>query len=371
MIRRGPAAAALIIATTAICSTTIAAQHRSLVSARDASAGKAIVEGAGQCLTCHSINERGGVLGPDLSWIGILRTPESLTASLTNPNAHISSGYFTAVVETHTGNRIEGVALNEDDLSIQLRDTQGNPRSFIKSQLKDVRREPRSLMPSYESKLSSGEIGHVIAYLRTLRMLPPIGPGGRTRNIPAATENTGFFDRPGRDREERPELIMSALGIPRGATVADIGSGTGYFTWRLAEQVGASGKVYAVDVQESMLDITKRAVDQHNLDNVAYVMTEGSDLRVPEGSLDLAFVAYAYHEFAEPKAMMSAIRRALKPGGRIFVLEYAQEASRSPASPLHSMSFDDIRREIEPAGFIVERLLDFLPVQHGVIFTME
>jgi putative heme-binding domain-containing protein len=363
----------LIIAVPVIFSTNIAvtAQHRSVPPAGAASTGKAIVHGRARCVECHSINERGGTLGPDLSWIGILRTPQSLTTSLVDPNAHISRDYFTVVVETDSGDRIEGIALNEDDLSIQIRDAQGNPRSFNKGSLKDVRRESRSLMPSFGSKLSPVEIAHVVSYLQTLRTLPALDSREGARDIPAATENAEFFDRPTRDTEERPELLMSALEIPHGAAVADIGSGTGYFTWRLAEHVGRGGKVYAVDVQQTMLDMTKAAVDRRTLDNVVYVLSNANDVRLAEQSIDFAFIAYAYHEFANPKAMMLAVRRALKPGGRVFILEYAQETRRAPASRLHSMRFDDIRREIEPAGFRVDRVLDFLPVQHGVIFAME
>ena len=354
----------------ATCFTAIAAQDRSPIDGGDASAGKSIFESTGGCVSCHSVNRVGGIVGPDLSWIGILRTPESLRTSLVNPDDQISRPYFTVVVDTHTGDRIHGVALNEDDLSIQIRDAQGNLRSFIKGDLKDLRRESRSLMPSYAS-FSSTELAHVVSYLRTLRTLDPVEARERPRDIPAATENAEFFDRPARDREDRPDELLSALEITAGATVADIGSGTGYFTWRLAEQVGRRGRVYAVDIQESMLELTKATVARHDLRNVEYVLSDGNELRLPERSIDLAFIAYAYHEFADPKAMMLTVRRALKPGGRVFVLEYAQETNRAPASRLHSMRFDDIRREIEPAGFQVVRLLDFLPVQHGVIFAMR
>ena len=86
------------------------------------------------------------------------------------------------------------------------------------------------------------------------------------------TENAPFFNRPQRDQEEKPELLMSALQLRRGASVADVGSGTGYFTWRLAEEVGPKGKVYAVDVQQSMLDLTRKTVAAHKLSNVEYVL---------------------------------------------------------------------------------------------------
>ncbi len=278
----------------------------------DAAAGKALFEGRGRCLTCHVVDERGERKSRDLSWIGLLRTPDSLRRSVTNLSQHPDAATFSAT-----------------------------------------------------------EVDQLVAHLRTLRKLWAIEPGERTREIAPATENAAFFNRPQRDAEERPELLIDALEIPRGATVADVGSGTGYFTWRLAQEVGPTGKVLAIDVQQSMLDLTKAAVTAHKLTNVEYALATDQDPRLPEKALDLVFIAYAYHEFAEPEAMMAAVRRSLKPGGRVVILEYAKESNIAPASPLHKMSFEEIRREIEPMGFTIDQLLDFLPVQHGVILTIK
>jgi predicted methyltransferase/mono/diheme cytochrome c family protein len=275
-------------------------------------AGRGLFEGKGQCLSCHRVSDTGGQTARELSWIGLLRTPDKLRAAVTNPSTHPAAAAFT----------------------------------------------PQ-------------ELDRLVAYLRTRRTLWALSPGPVEREIAPATENAPFFNRPQRDQEEKPELLMRALEIRRGATVADIGSGTGYFTWRLAEQVGPQGKVYAVDVQQSMLDLTKAAVAQHKLANVEYVLATDSSPRLPERSVDLVFIAYAYHEFGDPDAMMAGIRRALKPGGRVVVLEYAKESRIAPASPLHKMSFEEIRREIEPMGFVIDQLLDFLPVQHGVVFTIK
>lgn len=278
----------------------------------DVDTGRALFEGRGRCLTCHRVEETGATTARDLSWIGLLRTPERLRASVTNPATHPAA-----------------------------------------------------------AALTPAEIDSLVAYLRTRRKLWAIDKDGPEREIAPATENAPFFNRPQRDKEERPELLMGALHIRRGATVADIGSGTGYFTWRLAEEVGPEGKVYAVDVQQSMLDLTRAAVEQRKLHNVEYVLATERSPRLPERSLDLVFIAYAYHEFGDPEAMMASVRRALKPGGRVVVLEYAKESNIAPASPLHKMSFEEIRREIEPMGFVVDQLLDFLPVQHGVVFTIK
>jgi precorrin-6B methylase 2/mono/diheme cytochrome c family protein len=278
----------------------------------DVDAGRALFEGKGRCRTCHRVDETGATTARDLSWIGLLRTPEKLRASVTNPTTHPAT-----------------------------------------------------------SALTPAEIDSLVAYLRSRRKLWTLEKDAPEREIAPATENAPFFNRPSRDKEERPELLMAALHIRRGATVADIGSGTGYFTWRLAEQVGPQGKVYAVDVQQNMLDLTRAAVDEHKLSNVEYVLATERSPRLPERSLDLVFIAYAYHEFGDPGAMMASIRRALKPGGRVVILEYAKESNIAPASPLHKMSFEEIRREIEPMGFVVDQLLDFLPVQHGVVFTIK
>jgi ubiquinone/menaquinone biosynthesis C-methylase UbiE len=120
-----------------------------------------------------------------------------------------------------------------------------------------------------------------------------------------------------------------------------------------------------------MLDLTRKAVSARKLGNVEYVLATDTSPRLPERSIDLVFVAYAYHEFGDPDAMMAGIRRALKPGGRVVILEYAKESTIAPASPLHKMSFEEIRREIEPMGFVVDQLFDFLPLQHGVVFTIK
>ncbi len=350
---------------------TVAVQALSAQGAGDAAAGKSLFEGKGRCLKCHAVNDTGGSLGPDLSWIGILRTPESLKRSLVDPADQISRRYFTLVVETRDGKKFEGLALNEDDFSIQLRDTQGELRSFRKDDLKDLRREPRSLMPAFGKELSPAEVDHLVAYLRTLRKMWTLEPGTSEREVAPTTENVPFFNRADRDKDDRPDELIGALHIQPGASVADIGSGTGYFTWRLAEKVGPQGKVYAVDVQQSMLDETRKTVEVHKLTNVEYVLATDKSPRLSERSIDLAFLAYAYHEFAEPQETMLAIRRALKPGGRVMILEYAKESKIAPASPLHKMSFEEIRREIEPLGFAIDQLLDFLPVQHGVIFAIK
>jgi ubiquinone/menaquinone biosynthesis C-methylase UbiE len=178
-----------------------------------------------------------------------------------------------------------------------------------------------------------------------------------------------FLNRIGRDAEERPDSLVNALEIPMGSSVAEIGSGTGYFTWRLAENVGPAGKVFAVDVQQKMLDLSAETIKRHQLSNVELVLGGESDPRLPASSLDLVLIAYAYHEFAEPEAMMTAVNRALKPNGRLVIIEFAEDHPFGPQDKAQRMTVNQIRTEIEPIGFELDRLLDLLPIQHGLIFT--
>ena len=340
-----------------------------VTQASNAAAGKVTFDGKGGCGACHSIGDRGASLGPDLGDIGIRRSAKSLRLSLTDPDAEIYTEYYTVVAVTKRGETVRGLALNEDDLSIQIRDINGNPRSFLKDDLKTTWREQRSLMPSYVSRLSGMEIDDVVAYLRTLKG-PPIPAGAkRARQPNHAYSDVSFLNRIGRDAEERPDSLVNALEIPVGATVAEIGAGTGYFTWRLAEKVGPIGKVFAVDVQQKMLDLTMETIKKHQLSNVELVLGAENDPHLPPASLDLVLIANAYHEFSEPEAMMTAVNRALNPGGQLVIIEFAEGHPFGPQDNAERMTTNQIRAEIEPMGFELDRLLDLLPIQHGLTFT--
>ena len=337
-------------------------------AAGDAVSGQAIFEGKGECLTCHAIAGHGGNLGPDLAKIGVARTVESLRLALVNPDAEIDSEYLTVVVVTRSGETFRGIALNEDDLSIQIRDSDGNPRSFLKDDVKSLRREQRSLMPSYAARLTAGEIGDLVSYLRTLRGPAPKARA-RTRQPHHAYSGIPFLERVGRDAEEHPETLISALEIPAGSTVAEIGSGTGYYTWRLARTIGPSGKVFAVDVQKAMLDRTSEAVGKHQLNNVELVLGDEISPHLPSGALDLVFIANAYHEFSNPEAILAAVVKSLKPGGRLVIVEFAEGHPFGPLDKAERMTEEQIRSEIEPAGFDLDRVLDIVPIEHCLIFT--
>lgn len=348
------------------CALAAAAQTGS------AAAGKAIFEGKGGCLKCHSVANHGGALGPDLGDVGIARTADSIRLSITNPDAEIYDEYLKVVVVTKTGKTYEGLGLNEDDISIQMRDLDGNPHSFLKDNLKEIRREEHSIMPSYSGKLTPAEIDSLVAYLRTLRgaSAAPAPEEARKREIAPLTTKLDWITRANRAEQERPDTLMETLAIPKGATVVDLGAGAGYFTWRLAERVGPQGKVIAEDIQQSMLYNAALEVHKHGSGNVTMVLGTETDPRLPEAAADWVFIANAYGEFTQPETMMAAVRRALKPDGKLVVIEYSAERNDDgPTVGVYSMSFKDMRSEIEADGFQLDHVVDVLPSQNCLIFT--
>jgi ubiquinone/menaquinone biosynthesis C-methylase UbiE len=178
--------------------------------------------------------------------------------------------------------------------------------------------------------------------------------------------------RPEREAEEAPDAALdaidAAIGISKGATVADIGAGVGYFTWRLAARIGPGGKVYAVDIQQPMLDRLRHNMADRKLANYQAVLGAEDDPHLPANRIDLALLVDVYHEFSQPQQMLRKIRAALAPNGRMVLLEYRKEDPRVPILPAHKMSVAEVKAEIEPEGFKLEKTLENLPRQHILIF---
>ncbi len=177
-----------------------------------------------------------------------------------------------------------------------------------------------------------------------------------------------WLTRPEREEEEHPDRLMGALGIPRGSTVIDFGAGVGYFTWRLARRVGPEGRVLAVDIQPEMLEMLTANMRERGIGNVETILSTNEDSGLPSNAADLALFVDVYHELAYPARTMGEVRDALKPEGRLVVVEYRKEEPWIPIHPLHKMTAQEVRDEIEPMGFDFVELLDFLPRQHVVIF---
>lgn len=176
-----------------------------------------------------------------------------------------------------------------------------------------------------------------------------------------------WLERPEREAEERPSLLLAHLGLRRTDVVADIGAGTGYFSFRMAPLVPA-GRVIAVDVQPQMLmriDTRKRETRVQNLQTV---LGSAGDPGLPPESVDLVLMVDVYHELAQPCEMMHAVARALRPGGRVVLAEYRAEDPRVPIKPLHKMTQAQAIRELRAAGLVWTHTVDALPWQHLMFF---
>jgi len=174
--------------------------------------------------------------------------------------------------------------------------------------------------------------------------------------------------RPERESEEHPDEALDALKIPKGATVADVGAGVGYFDWRLAERVGPEGLVYGEDIQQGMLDQLQRNMRERHIANVKPVLGTIEDPKLPRNAVDLVLLVDVYHEFSEPEKMLDRIRESLKPGGRLVLLEYRGEDPKVPIKPEHKMTVKQVRAEVEPEGYRFEQSIEVLPEQHIIVF---
>lgn len=177
----------------------------------------------------------------------------------------------------------------------------------------------------------------------------------------------GWLERPEREREERTDLLIDALPLEPNHVVADIGAGTGFFSFPMAERV-PDGRVLAVDIQPEMLEIIDARAVSDGVDNVETVLGTLTDPRLPIGGVDLILLVDAYHEFSHPAEMGRAMADALVPGGRLVLIEYRAEDPSVMIKPLHKMSEAQARREMTAIGLEWERTERFLPQQHFMVF---
>ena len=178
----------------------------------------------------------------------------------------------------------------------------------------------------------------------------------------------GLLDAPDRDLWQRPDQIMDAMGIADASVVADIGAGSGWFTIRLARRVGPRGLVYAEDVQNEMINAISRRVSREGLANVRPVLGLKNDALLPAGALDAVLVVDAYHEVEDRVAMLASLSRALKPQGRIGVVDFKLDGTGPGPSPEERVSPDVVVKDAAEAGLRLIRQEPFLPFQYFLIF---
>jgi ubiquinone/menaquinone biosynthesis C-methylase UbiE len=177
-----------------------------------------------------------------------------------------------------------------------------------------------------------------------------------------------WLNRPSRIEEEMPDAVVDNMNLAADDVVADIGAGSGYFSFRIARKV-PNGKVLAVDIQPEMLALIENTKASEGLDNVEGILGQIDDPNLPPDSIDAAIMVDAYHEFSHPFEMINGIYNALRPGGRIFLLEYRGEDASVPIRPLHKMTQAQVIKEMSIFGLEHTETLDFLPWQHMMVLT--
>jgi precorrin-6B methylase 2 len=182
-------------------------------------------------------------------------------------------------------------------------------------------------------------------------------------------EGADWLERPEREAEEAPALLIESLRLKPGQVVADIGAGSGYLTVRLARAVGPTGRVKAVDVQAEMLALLRERMTRERLTHVDLILGTEKDPRLQRDSVDLVLMVDVYHEFAFPFEMMKAIVPALKSQGRVVLVEYRGEDPTVPIKVVHKMTARQVIHEMAAVGLKLKQRVDSLPRHHILVFS--
>ena len=178
-----------------------------------------------------------------------------------------------------------------------------------------------------------------------------------------------WLERPEREEEEKTTLLIESLKFKPGENVADIGAGTGYLTRRIAPRILPRGKVFAVEIQQEMLDLLTNKLAGLRITNVVPVLGTITDPKLPTNSMDTIIMVDVYHEFDHPFEMTEAMCRALKPGGRLVFVEFRAEDENVPIKRVHKMTEAQVKKEMSPHPLVWKETISALPWQHVMVFT--
>lgn len=180
-------------------------------------------------------------------------------------------------------------------------------------------------------------------------------------------QGADWLERSDREQTELPSEVVKQMNLKPTDVVADIGAGTGYFTFRIAPLV-KQGKVLAVDIQPEMLSMIEERKKRFKADNVTGILSTETDTKLPAASVDVVLFVDAYHEFSYPREMMESIVKGLKPGGRLIQIEYRGEDPDVPIKRVHKMTVAQAKKEMAAVGLMWKETKDFLPQQHFLVF---
>jgi ubiquinone/menaquinone biosynthesis C-methylase UbiE len=178
---------------------------------------------------------------------------------------------------------------------------------------------------------------------------------------------SAWLERKTRQAEEHSDLTIEKLPVDQNSVVADIGAGTGYYTFKIANKV-PQGRVYAVEVQDDAVNYLKNKVGQLDIKNVTVIKGKEQSPELPENSIDLAMMVDVYHELLYPHEMLQNIRKALKANSKLLLIEYKAEEPKVEIKPLHKMSVKQVSKELSANGFHLVQDGEFLPIQHFLLF---
>jgi len=190
---------------------------------------------------------------------------------------------------------------------------------------------------------------------------------GREISFVMGAEGSDWLERDTRDIEENTKAAIAAIEVPPNAVIADIGAGTGYYSFLLAKKV-PKGKVYAVDIQLEMIEMLQTRKRQLKDSVVEVIKSTIQNPNLPANSIDVAIMVDVYHELEYPQEMLQALKKALKPGGKILLIEYRGEDPSVPIKPLHKTTVVQLTKELGANGFSLFYKGDFLPIQHFLLY---
>ena len=183
-------------------------------------------------------------------------------------------------------------------------------------------------------------------------------------------QGMSWLERPEREEEENTSILLKNMAISATDVIADIGAGPGYHVFKMAP-LASQGTVYAVDIQDEMLQVLQEKKEDRSIKNVTLIKGSEKSVNLPENTVDKVLMVDVYHEFNYPKEMISSIKKALRPRGKVFLIEYRGEDASVPIKELHKMTEAQAVKEMKSAGLKLERNYSNLPWQHCMVFVKE